>query len=116
MFVSVVLDPGGIDSAKAISQILVRFGFKKVQRACWENFNISENQLSILKRYLDNETDYYDTLRIYQFPINGNFAITQMDKKKWKKAIFQGVTLDFHSGEKQDALKKIGVENDSIED
>lgn len=109
MFVSVVLDPGGIDSAKAISQILVRFGFKKVQRACWESFRLSETQLSILKRDLDNATDYYDTIRIYQFPLNGNFAITQMKRKKWKKAVFQGVSPDFHSGVKKDMIKKVGV-------
>lgn len=91
MFVSVVLDPSGIDSAKAASLILTRFGFKKVQRSCWESMQISENQLSVLKRELDSATDYYDILRIYQFPINGNFAITELRQKKWKKAVFSGV-------------------------
>lgn len=88
MFVSVVLDPGGMDSARTVSEILSRFGFKKVQRACWEIMRISEDSVSALKRELDKATDYYDTLRIYQFPLNGKFAVTELRQKKWKKAVF----------------------------
>ena len=88
MFVSVMLDPGGLDSSKAIASVLTRFGFKKVQRACWESMQISQTQLAVLKRELDIATDYYDTIRIYQFPVNGNFAITELRQKKWKKAVF----------------------------
>lgn len=88
MFVSVVLDPGTIDSAKALADILAQSGFKKVQRACWENMSITEAQLTKLKKDIDSATDYYDTIRIYQFPINSNFAITELKHKKWKKALF----------------------------
>lgn len=88
MFVSIVLDPGGMDSAKTVSDILSRFGFKKVQRACWEIMRLSEDSLSSLKRELDKATDYYDTLRIYQFPLNGNFVVTELRQKKWRKAAF----------------------------
>ena len=35
-------------------------------------------------------TDYYDKLRIYQFPINGLFVITEMKQKKWRKCQFSG--------------------------
>ncbi len=98
MFVSVVLDPGGIDSAKAASAVLTRFGFKKLHRACWESMQISEAQLSVLKRELDGATDYYDTLRIYQFPLNGNFAVTELKQKKWKKAVFSGEQIATNAG------------------
>ena len=37
MFVSVVLDPGGIDSAKSIAEILTRYSFKKIQSFFPEN-------------------------------------------------------------------------------
>ncbi|MBR1404714.1 MAG: CRISPR-associated protein Cas2 [Treponema sp.] len=88
MFVSVVLDPGGIDSAKAIAAILSRYSFKKIQKACWECMQINEAQLSALKREIDSVTDYYDTLRIYQFPVNSNFAITELRHKQWKRSIY----------------------------
>jgi len=87
MFVSVVLDPGGMESAKAIANILARFSFKKIQRACWECMNINEAQLVALKREIDGVTDYYDKVRIYQFPINTNFAITELLHKKWRRCV-----------------------------
>ncbi len=87
MFVSVILDMGGIDSAKKVSTILSRYGFNKVQRACWESKIIDRNQLLLLKRELDSVTDYYDIIRIYQFPINNKFVITELCRKKWKKMI-----------------------------
>ncbi len=87
MFVSVVLDPGGMDSAKTMASILARYSFKKVQRACWECMKINEGQLSSLKREIDTVTDYYDTVRIYQFPISGNFAITELRHKKWRRCV-----------------------------
>ncbi len=88
MFVSVVLDPAGTDSARALASILTRFNFQKIQRACWESNNVTENQLTILKREMDQATDYYDTLRIYQFPLNGHFAISELRQKKWKKSVY----------------------------
>lgn len=87
MFVSVVLDPGGMESAKAIAAVLARYNFKKIQRACWETMQLSESQLNVLKREIDSVTDYYDTVRIYQFPINTNFAITELRHKKWKRCV-----------------------------
>ncbi|MBP3771600.1 MAG: CRISPR-associated protein Cas2 [Treponema sp.] len=88
MFVSVVLDPGGIDSAKALAEILGRFNFKKIQKACWETMQINEVQLTNLKREIDSVTDYYDSLRIYQFPVNSNFAITELRHKQWKRSVY----------------------------
>lgn len=88
MFVSVVLDPGGIDSAKAIAEILTRYSFKKIQKACWESMQMNEAQLSVLKREIDTVTDYYDTLRIYQFPVNSNFAVTELRHKQWKRSVY----------------------------
>ena len=88
MFVSVVLDPGGIDSAKAIAEILSRFSFKKIQKACWECMNLTEAQLTTVKREIDTVTDYYDTIRIYQFPVNSNFAVTELRHKQWKRSVY----------------------------
>ena len=88
MFVSLVLDPGGIDSAKSMATILARYGFKKIQKACWESMQLNESKLTALKREIDSVTDYYDTLRMYQFPVNGNFAVTELRHKQWKRAVY----------------------------
>ncbi|MBO4403780.1 MAG: CRISPR-associated protein Cas2 [Treponema sp.] len=88
MFVSVIIESGGIDSAKALLNILQLSGFKKIRRACWENMNITEDQLSDLKKDIDRVTDYYDKIRIYQYPVNGMFVITELKQKKWRKAQF----------------------------
>lgn len=96
MFVSVILDPSGMDSAKAMASILARYSFKKIQRACWECMNINDAQLVALKREIDNVTDYYDKLRIYQFPINNNFAITELLHKKWRRCVL-GASPDTQS-------------------
>jgi CRISPR-associated protein Cas2 len=93
MFVSIVVDPGGMDSAKALSLVLTRFGFKKVQRACWENVQVTERRLTDLKRELDRATDYYDMLRMYQYPVNGMFAVTELSKKKWKRCLLRDPSL-----------------------
>lgn len=89
MFVSVVLDPGGIDSAKSLAHILDQFGFKKIQRACWEHTAISELQYNNLRRDIDRVTDYYDTVRIYQFPVEGAFAVTELKQKKWRRCLIR---------------------------
>lgn len=88
MFVSVIVESGGIDSAKALLNILQMSGFKKIQRSCWENMNVTEQQLADLKKDMDRVTDYYDKVRLYQYPVNGMFVITELKQKKWRKAQF----------------------------
>jgi len=85
MFVSVVIDPGSIETAQSLVNLLVLSGFEKKLKSCWENVHITENDLISLKKNIDNVTDYYDKIRIYQYPVDGIFAITELDKKKWKK-------------------------------
>ena len=78
MFVSVVLDPGGEESARQLAEILATYGFEKVQRACWESATINEQYLVKLKQEIDRVTDYYDSVRLYQFPVDGLMAITMV--------------------------------------
>ena len=49
---------------------------------------LNESQLTNLKREIDSVTDYYDTLRIYQFPVNSNFAVTELSHKQWKRSVY----------------------------
>ena len=89
MFVSIIVDPGSIDSAKSLVELLTNSGFKKVQRSCWENPKISEADLSEIKKDIDRVTDYYDTVRIYQYPIEGVMAISELTRKKWRKMMMR---------------------------
>lgn len=87
MFVSVVLDPGGEESARQLAELLATYGFEKVQRACWESVSINDQTLLKLKQEIDQVTDYYDSVRLYQFPVDGLLAITLLMKKKWKRIV-----------------------------
>ena len=89
MFVSVVLDPGGLDSSRALAALLSQYGFVRIQRACWENTAVSEKRLHTLKKEIDRITDYYDRVRMYQYPVNGLPAITELNKKKWSRCILR---------------------------
>lgn len=89
MFISVVLDPGSIDSSRALSMVLTHFGFKKVQRAVWESTVINSGRILQLKREMDRVTDYYDKIRMYQFPVDGLFEITFLSQKKWRRCLIK---------------------------
>lgn len=92
MFVSVVLDPSSMDSAKAIASVLIHFRFKKVQRACWEHSSISKEMLILLKKEIDRVTDYYDIVRMYQYPVQDCMCLTELSKKKWKRCLLKTTT------------------------
>ncbi len=87
MFVSVVIDPGGKESASSLAEVLTSNGFERVQRACWESVTMTDDGLVSLKQDIDRVTDYYDVVRLYQFPIQDVFAITTLYKKKWRRVL-----------------------------
>jgi len=87
MFVSIVCDLGSEDSRSAVYALLPQFGFEKVQRACFESTGIPEKQLQILKRDIDKVTDYYDTVRMYQYPVDGKLAISILKENKWRRIL-----------------------------
>ena len=87
MFVSIVLEPGSIDSARNIFNLLGHTGFKQIQKSCWEYASLSDADLTALKKEMDRYTDYYDNIRIYQFPLEGKFVITELKEKKWRRLV-----------------------------
>ena len=89
MFVSVIIDPGGEESASHLSELLTFHGFERMQRVCWESVTVNEKQLISLKREIDRVTDYYDVVRIYQYPVEGVLAISTLAKKKWRKLLIR---------------------------
>jgi CRISPR-associated protein Cas2 len=87
MFVSVVCDLGGEDSRAAVYALLPQYGLEKVQRACFESMRMSDKLLAALKRDIDKVTDYYDTVRIYQYPVEGKLAISTLIQNRWKRML-----------------------------
>jgi len=96
MFVSVIVDPGSVESSKAVTAVLMEYGFKKVQRACWEHVSLPEKKLNLLKKDIDRVTDYYDSVRMYQYPIQGMLAVTEMSRKKWKRCLLRPTPDDYN--------------------
>ena len=66
MFVSVVLDPGGIESARALASILLQYGFSKVQRSCFECATFTEKNLNTLKKDKYRGKDYNEMTEAQQ--------------------------------------------------
>jgi CRISPR-associated protein Cas2 len=87
MFVSVICDMGNEDSRSAFYNLLPQYGFERVQKACFECASITEKSLSALKRDIDKITDSYDTVRLYQYPVEGTFAITILKENKWRRIV-----------------------------
>jgi CRISPR-associated protein Cas2 len=87
MFVAVVCDMGNDYSRAALYNLLPQYGFERVQKACFECVSISEKLLSALKRDIDKVTDSYDTIRLYQYPVDGTLAMTVLKDNKWRRII-----------------------------
>jgi CRISPR-associated protein Cas2 len=87
MFVSIVLDLGSEDSRAALYNLLPQYGFERVQKSCFESSTIQEKALAALKRDIDKATDSYDSLRMYQYPVEGTMAITVLKDNKWRRII-----------------------------
>ncbi|WP_028973659.1 CRISPR-associated endonuclease Cas2 [Spirochaeta cellobiosiphila] len=89
MFVSVILDLGNDDSRKDVHELLLMYGFDMVQRDVYESSSLNEKRLNHLKLDIDKRTDYYDQVRIYQYPIDDTLVVTELAQKKWKRKIMR---------------------------
>ncbi len=87
MFVSIVLDLNNDDSEKIVQSLLFRYGFKQMQKNTFESTSIGEKYLSRLKLDLDRATDFYDTVRFYQYPVDNTLVITTLIEKRWRRLV-----------------------------
>jgi CRISPR-associated protein Cas2 len=85
MFVAVVCDFSNDDHKHLISDMLLQYGFKRVIRNCFESATLDDIQLARLKKDIDRETDSYDSIRIYQYPMENTLVISEMENKRWRK-------------------------------
>ncbi len=87
MFVAVACEFASDDHRKSGHDLLGQYGFRKVLRDAYESTALSETALGRLKRDLDRIADSYDSIRLYQYPVEGTLAITVLKEKKWRRLI-----------------------------
>ena len=87
MFVAVACDLGNADHLGSVNNLLLQYGFRKLQQNLYESAVISEKNLQRLKKELDGLTDSYDSLRIYQYPLEDTLVISSLKDKKWRKLV-----------------------------
>ena len=85
MLVAIACDLGSEDHRQKIHNLLLPYGFSRLLAGLYESATITGTQLVRLKRELDKQTDSYDTLRIYQYPLDDTLVITSLKEKKWRK-------------------------------
>ena len=85
MFVAVVCDFSNDDHKFIVTDLLVQYGFTRITRNLFESTTIDETSLVRLKKDIDGETDSYDVVRIYQYPMENTLVVSSMEKKKWRK-------------------------------
>ena len=90
MFVSIAIDPGGEGRAKELAELLIQYGFDKIQKGLWESTVVSPETLNRLKRDLDRATDAFDKIRLFQFPVDGTLVLTTLKDKKWRRLVAKG--------------------------
>jgi len=87
MFVAVACEFANEDHRRAGAEVLVQYGFRKVLANVFESATLSEMALGRLKKDLDRIADSYDSIRLYQYPVEGTLAITILKEKKWRRLI-----------------------------
>ncbi len=89
MFVSVVCEISNDDNKIAVKHLLFEYGFKPVFEILYESTTIKEKELARLKRDIDRRTDSYDSVRMYQYPLDGGLVITTLRDKRWRRVSFK---------------------------
>jgi CRISPR-associated protein Cas2 len=87
MFVAIACDLGTAEHQDAVQRVLLQYGFKKAQEGLYESVSTGARQLLQLKNELDRVTDSYDSLRFYQYPLEGTLVVSSLQGKKWRKLI-----------------------------
>jgi CRISPR-associated protein Cas2 len=87
MFVAVICDCPTEDHRNAVRDVLLQHGFRKTIRDAFESAAVNDALLSGLKRELDRICDSYDSIVLYQYPVDETLAITTLKEKKWRRLI-----------------------------
>lgn len=89
MFVSVACELGSEDHRGDLYNLLKQYGFTAVLEGVFESVSLKPPALARLKRDIDRNTDSYDIVRVYQYPIEGTLVISSLEGKRWRKIVVQ---------------------------
>lgn len=89
MFVSIACEFSVDDHRLSVRELLKQYGFSEILHDLFESMTLKEKSLSRLKRDIDRCIDYYDKIRIYQYPLENTLIITALENKKWRKLILK---------------------------
>lgn len=87
VLVTVVSEFAQDDHRIAAHELFRLYGLKEVMANVFESVTITENTLARLKRDVDRVTDYYDTIRFYQYPLEETLVISSLSKKRWRRTL-----------------------------
>ncbi len=87
MFVAVACEFASEDHRASGYDLLAQYGFRKVLKDAFESTTLSDGALTRLKRDLDDIADSYDSIRLYQYPVEGTLAITVLKEKRWRRLV-----------------------------
>ena len=87
MFVAVACEFATDDHRRAAYDTLAQYGLRRVMKDAFESTSLSEEALGRLKKDVDRIADSYDSIRFYQYPVDGTLAITILKEKKWRRLI-----------------------------
>ena len=83
VYVAVFLELAG--DGRAVQEVVLQYGFKRVLRSLYESTTIAPERLARLKKDIDRMTDSYDRVRFYQYPLEDTLIITDLKAKKWRR-------------------------------
>jgi len=87
MFVSIVCEFSNDDHKKFLYDLFLQYGCKRIMEHLYESVTMTEKALLRLKRDIDRHTDGYDRVRIYQYPMEGGFVISNLYDNRWRRTI-----------------------------
>lgn len=87
MFVSIFCEISNDDHKIAVKNLLFEYGFKQIFEVLFESATIKEKELARLKRDIDRRTDSYDSVRMFQYPIDDVLVITTLRDKRWRRVV-----------------------------
>jgi len=87
MFVAIAVDPGSLQRARELADLLAQYGFKKVQNGLWESYTVSPDTLNRVKKDLDKATDGFDRLRFFQYPMDETLVLSSLKEKQWRRMV-----------------------------
>ena len=87
MFVAIACELVNEEHKQDVFTLLKQYGFSRIVGDVFESVSFRPELLPRLKRDIDRRTDYYDKVRLYQYPLEGVLVITALSDKKWRKTI-----------------------------